>query len=327
MTTVLQQPAAATREALGPTLIRLREEGLDIVVVDADLGLSTTARAYGDKYPERFFTLGPAEQNMVGIAAGLAAAGKIAFASINEARFDLPNNMALNGELALQRELVAAARGPLVVFDVGANVGDWSRSLFSVASGRDIRLVAFEPSSYTARLLRRSLEHYPNITVEQAAVSDKSGSLELFLAGNAAGINSLHAAALTNAPQGTERVQVTTLDEYCSEHAVEHIDFAKIDTEGNDLFVLRGATRMLGAQRIGLVQFEYTHRWIAARAFLRDVFDLVQPLGYVVGKVTPLGIETYRAWHYELETYHEANYVVMTPEWRDRLPTVRWWND
>lgn len=79
--TTTQLPAAATREALGPTLIRLREEGLDIVVVDADLGVSTTARQFGDRFPERFFTLGPAEQNMVGIAAGLAAAGKVAFAS------------------------------------------------------------------------------------------------------------------------------------------------------------------------------------------------------------------------------------------------------
>ena len=72
---------AATREAFGPTLIRLREEGLDIVVVDGDLGISTTARQFGDKYPDRFFTLGPAEQNMVGVSAGLAAGGKIAFAS------------------------------------------------------------------------------------------------------------------------------------------------------------------------------------------------------------------------------------------------------
>jgi transketolase len=80
MTTTVQPPAA-TREALGPTLIRLREEGLDIAVVDADLGISTTARLFGDKYPDRFFTLGPAEQNMIGIAAGLAAAGKVAFAS------------------------------------------------------------------------------------------------------------------------------------------------------------------------------------------------------------------------------------------------------
>jgi len=75
------QTQAATREALGPTLIKLREQGLDIAVVDGDLGVSTTARLFGNRFPERFFTLGPAEQNMIGVAAGLAAAGKIAFAS------------------------------------------------------------------------------------------------------------------------------------------------------------------------------------------------------------------------------------------------------
>lgn len=80
MTTVSQSPAA-TREALGPTLLRLVEEGLDIVAVDADLGASTTARVFGKARPDRFFTVGVAEQNMIGIAAGLAAAGKIAFAS------------------------------------------------------------------------------------------------------------------------------------------------------------------------------------------------------------------------------------------------------
>lgn len=79
--TMTQQPPAATREAFGPTLIKLFESGVDIAVVDGDLGTSTTAKAFGDKYPERFFTLGPAEQNMIGVAAGLAAAGKVAWAS------------------------------------------------------------------------------------------------------------------------------------------------------------------------------------------------------------------------------------------------------
>jgi len=72
---------AATREALGPTLIRLAQEGLDIVVVDADLSVSTTAAQFGQVFPERFITVGVAEQNAVGVAAGLAAAGKIAFVS------------------------------------------------------------------------------------------------------------------------------------------------------------------------------------------------------------------------------------------------------
>jgi transketolase len=75
------QATAATREALGPTLVRLTREGLDIVVVDADLGSSTTARDFGKVFPDRFITVGVAEQNMVNVAAGLAAAGKTVFIS------------------------------------------------------------------------------------------------------------------------------------------------------------------------------------------------------------------------------------------------------
>jgi transketolase len=78
---VREARTAATREALGPTLARLAGEGLDVVAVDADLGVSTSAAKFGRQFPERFFTVGVTEQNMVGVAAGLAAAGKIAFAS------------------------------------------------------------------------------------------------------------------------------------------------------------------------------------------------------------------------------------------------------
>lgn len=75
------QAPAATREAFGPTLVKLAREGVDIVVVDADLGVSTTAAQFGKEFPDRFITLGPAEANMIGIAAGLAAEGKVAWAS------------------------------------------------------------------------------------------------------------------------------------------------------------------------------------------------------------------------------------------------------
>lgn len=71
----------ATREVLGPTLARLCKEGVDIVCVDADLGFSTSAVKFGQEFPERFFPVGVAEQNMIGVAAGLAAAGKVAFCS------------------------------------------------------------------------------------------------------------------------------------------------------------------------------------------------------------------------------------------------------
>jgi transketolase len=72
---------AATRDALGPTLIKLQQNGADIIVVDADLGKSTSARKFRDEFPERFFTFGVAEQNMVSAAAGFASMGHTVFAT------------------------------------------------------------------------------------------------------------------------------------------------------------------------------------------------------------------------------------------------------
>lgn len=69
----------ATREALGETLIELANEGVDVVAVDADLSGSTTTAKFGKAYPDRFFNVGIAEQNMIGTAAGLAVEGKVPF--------------------------------------------------------------------------------------------------------------------------------------------------------------------------------------------------------------------------------------------------------
>jgi transketolase len=72
---------ASTRETYGKTLVELGRENLNIVVLDADLSPSTMTNFFAHEFPERFFNCGLEEQNMVGIAAGLAASGKIVFAS------------------------------------------------------------------------------------------------------------------------------------------------------------------------------------------------------------------------------------------------------
>ena len=72
---------SSMREAYGKTLVELGKENKDIIVLDADLSLSTQTFMFAKEYPKRFFDCGIAEQNMMGIAAGLAASGKTAFAS------------------------------------------------------------------------------------------------------------------------------------------------------------------------------------------------------------------------------------------------------
>jgi transketolase len=71
--------SAATREAYPVALIELAESGVDVVALDADLSVSTMGYQFGAKFPERWMSVGVAEQNMVGMAAGFAAAGKTAF--------------------------------------------------------------------------------------------------------------------------------------------------------------------------------------------------------------------------------------------------------
>lgn len=71
----------ATRQAYGDALVALGEEHDDVVALDADLAVSTQSMKFGKQFPERFFNCGAAEANMMSISCGLAATGKVPYAS------------------------------------------------------------------------------------------------------------------------------------------------------------------------------------------------------------------------------------------------------
>ena len=71
----------ATRQAYGEALVEIGKTNNNLVVMDADLSGSTKTSMFAKEYPERFFNMGIAEQNMYGVAAGLAVSGKTVVAS------------------------------------------------------------------------------------------------------------------------------------------------------------------------------------------------------------------------------------------------------
>lgn len=239
----------------------------------------------------------------------------------NTVRRDYPNSIAGNGERGVQR--ACAVTGGGYVIDVGAHFGEWSSSLLEVAGGA-VTIHAYEPSAFSADRARQRLQG--RATLHQLALSDRPGRAVLHVAAQGAGTSSL-------VPQGgataddrlTEEVEVSTVDEQCRRLGIEHLSLLKIDAEGHDIAVLRGAGDMLGRRAIDVVQLEYNWRWIAQRAYLRDVFDLLFPSGYLVGKVTPDGVEHYHEWHPELEKFVEGNYVGFQPEMAGVLGVYPWW--
>jgi len=254
----------------------------------------------------------------------LARAGR--FLS-DTARFDGTSDFASNGERALQESFVSGlGNEPFVVLDVGANVGDWTRSLLDLSGNKAGIVYTFEPTQATFGMLSERLKDLgARVELIKCAVSDAVGEGEMQVYCPGAGTNSLVAGS-SSGPAEVERVPLVTLDSFSSERGLEFLDFVKIDTEGNDYRVLLGARELLAAHRIGMVQFEYNHRWIPARAYLRDAFELLQAHGYAVGKVTPSGVERYSRWDPELEGFREGNYLAMSAEWAKRLKTIEWWN-
>jgi FkbM family methyltransferase len=246
------------------------------------------------------------------------------------ARLDVPNGLDTNGESSLQRWVVGLSPlGERIhVIDVGANIGQWSTAMLAAVRqvGRrdDLDLHAFEPSADTHALLTSAL-HGQAVHISRFALGDRIGYATLHLVAPGAGRNSLYELPEAPADIATEQVQTTTLDEYASNADLAHITLVKIDTEGHDLAVLRGARELLAEHRISFIQFEYNHRWIYGRSFLRDAFELLEPLGYRLGKLTPRGVEFYPGWDVDLETFVEGNYVACSSEVGGKLPSVSWW--
>lgn len=239
----------------------------------------------------------------------------------NEVRLDGGNEIETNGEQVVQR--VARTAEHPVIFDVGTHEGEWASSLLEQPGSQPI-VHCFEPSTITIARARGALGL--RATIHQLALSDHVGTAKLHVVHEGAGSNSLVEFADKGRPSGrTEAVRLSTVADVAAEAGIERITLLKIDAEGHDLAVIRGAMPLLEARAIDLVQFEYNHRWIDARAFLLDAFEAFQPIGYELGKVTPRGIEKYETWHQELETFREGNYLAWLPAWSDRLDTFAWW--
>jgi FkbM family methyltransferase len=245
----------------------------------------------------------------------------------NEARLDGDHHAeTLVQQCVLQRLDLAGG----VIFDVGANIGNWTRALLQANARRAaLQVHLFEPCRGTRRTLEihaRQWQDEGSIRINDCALSSAIGEARFYSFGSGAGRNSLHPTG-DGATHITERVRTDTVDHYCREQNIPRIDLLKIDTEGHDLAVLRGAQEMLERERIGVAQFGYNSRWVVARHFLRDAFELLQPLGYTIGKITPAGIEFYPGWDMELESFREAHFIAVKPGLVEAFPRIKWWKE
>ena len=234
---------------------------------------------------------------------------------LNPQKFD-PYNWHYNGENWLMNRL--AAFHPSVVFDVGANVGDWLTLARSALP--ESRFHAFEIVEGTYASLRNRFAENSGVVLNNFGLSDKSGTITMHLF-DCSNLVTSHVAY----PHGSYREVVCPVrrgDEYMRDSGIERIGFLKIDVEGAEHLVLHGFGAAIDTGKIDVIQFEYGRVNIITHFLLRDFYEFLEPRGYSLGKLFPDHVD-FRDYVLEDEDFFGPNYVAVRKTRSDIIDALR----
>jgi FkbM family methyltransferase len=200
-------------------------------------------------------------------------------------------NPARNGERAILSRWLPTRGSAPVVWDVGANEGDYTAVVRSVCPAA--RIFAFEPNPPTySRLAARWTNS--GVRCFQNALGRAEGALELWdYEGAPTGSSHATFHPVVVARVSGERLQprvvpVQTIDGIAAREQVSRIDLLKMDVEGHELACLEGAARMITEGRVAAVQFEFNSMHLEARA---NIYDFAECLpGFVLYRILPHGL-------------------------------------
>lgn len=193
-----------------------------------------------------------------------------------------------------------------VILDVGANRGQ-SCDAF-LRTWPEARIFCLEPAPATFEELSRRFAGVGGVRCFRLAAGAVSGKAKLFIDSPTSEMNRL----VEEGAAGCEEVEVTAVDDFCRAHGIDEIDFLKVDTEGHDLEVLRGAASMLETGRVGLVRVEASmnpdNRYHAA---LEDFRKYLEPMGYRLFKF----YEQMHEWPTGRPCLRRADAVFVSARW------------
>lgn len=182
------------------------------------------------------------------------------------------------------RTWVHWARGAMTVFDVGANVGLYS--LLAAHTSLRASIHAFEPTPVLSSAFDENirLNGFENIINNRLAVGDRCGEVFLnFCSGSDASNEGMNFVTKEKLQENNVIAESVTIDQYCHKNDITRVDLMKLDVEGGEYAVLRGAAEMLQKRAIGCILFELIE-WAANRSgtSTTDVKRLLSGHGYEI---------------------------------------------
>jgi FkbM family methyltransferase len=164
-----------------------------------------------------------------------------------------------------------------VLFDVGANIGEYSAELRKTFP--QSRIYAFEPNPPIYKKLKENVSSL-DIASTNIGLGSEPRKSKLYSYKDASGLGTIHKEALQklyNSPTPIDETDITisTVDLFCSQNNIKYIDFLKIDVEGQELSVIKGASGMIKNGSCPVIQFEFNNFNVVSRVFLNDFYALL----------------------------------------------------
>ena len=232
--------------------------------------------------------------------------------SVRGMNFMKGHTVAESGELwamAHVQSCLAPKSDRPVVFDVGANQGLYADYL-EQAFGAEMELHCFEPGKTTFAGLKERLAGRSHVTAHPIGLGAINGALDLHYNHEGSTIATLYPVedlrGETQVPN-QETIQLRRLDDFCAEQGIEQIGFLKIDVEGAELDVLKGAERMLSEGRIRFVQFEFGPNNMASATYMKDFFRVLA--GFRIYRILQNGLREMPVYSELYEIPLVSNYL------------------
>jgi FkbM family methyltransferase len=172
-----------------------------------------------------------------------------------------------------------------VLFDVGANVGQ--STMLYARHFPDATIWAAEPTDDSFAALERATAALPGVRPLQLAFGESAGKVRMTMESTSTRNH------ITSAPVSelVREVRIDRLDAFCAAQGIDAINFLKVDTEGHDLEVLKGATGVF--PRVDFVQTEVSmNRYNRFHVPFQDVFDFMSDQGFMLYKIYGLAFES-----------------------------------
>lgn len=221
-------------------------------------------------------------------------------------------NIYKNGELQLLENVESFSESAKqVIFDVGANVGEYS--VIAKKINKEAQIHCFEIHTDTVKTLQGNLKNFSNIVINNFGLSNKSSTVDFLDYGSNSGANSFITAPAFQHLGETKisKSKVITGDEYCAKNKVNKIDVLKIDVEGHEYSVLEGFSTMLSMQNISVIQFEYGYNNGDEHTLMKDFFLFFEKYGYKVGVLRKGGVN-FSEFHHRFNDFDSGpNYVAL----------------